>query len=88
MHGHRDGPDVGSENQAFRPALILGLLSLAIALRLLRYLQTFPMWCDETMLAANLLDRGWIDLVKPLDYRQVLFQCTHQRTAHGQRHVT
>jgi hypothetical protein len=71
MHGHRDGPDVGSENQAFRPALILGLLSLAIALRLLRYLQTFPMWCDETMLAANLLDRGWIDLVKPLDYRQV-----------------
>ena len=29
------------------------------------------MWCDETMFAANLLDRDWSDLTRPLDYRQV-----------------
>ena len=29
------------------------------------------MWCDETMLAANLLDRDWTELAQPLAYRQV-----------------
>ncbi len=29
------------------------------------------MWCDETMLAANLLGRRWTELAQPLDYRQV-----------------
>ena len=33
--------------------------------------RTYPMWCDETMLAANLLDRDWTQLTDPLAYRQV-----------------
>ncbi len=49
----------------------MGLATLGLALRLIRYLQNFPLWCDETMLAANLLDRRWIDLARPLDYHQV-----------------
>jgi hypothetical protein len=48
-----------------------GLVAFGIALRLARYLLNFPLWCDETMLAANLLGRGWGDLAKPLEYRQV-----------------
>ena len=35
------------------------------------YLLNYPMWCDETMLAANLLDRPWSTLARPLAYRQV-----------------
>ncbi len=50
---------------------IVGFLALAVVLRLVRALQDFPMWCDETMLAANLLDRNWTELAHPLDYRQV-----------------
>jgi hypothetical protein len=50
---------------------LLGLTILAIALRLIRYLQNYPMWCDETMLAANLLGRRWMDLLQPLLYRQI-----------------
>jgi hypothetical protein len=50
---------------------VSALLILGLVLRLVRYLQNFPMWCDETMLAANLLDRGLADLLQPLDYRQV-----------------
>src|SRR5262249_53968779 len=49
----------------------LGLVALGIGLRLVRYLLNFPLWCDETMLASNLLGRGWTDLARPLDYRQV-----------------
>ncbi len=48
-----------------------GLVILGIVLRLVRWLQNYPMWCDETMLAANLLDRGWTELARPLAYRQV-----------------
>jgi hypothetical protein len=50
---------------------IAGFLALAVVLRLVRALQNYPMWCDETMFAANLLDRHWNELAGPLDYRQV-----------------
>jgi hypothetical protein len=54
-----------------RARAVAGFLVLGIGLRLVRYLQNYPMWCDETMLAVNLLDRRWMDLVQPLAYRQV-----------------
>jgi hypothetical protein len=50
---------------------IAGFLALAVILRLVRALQNYPMWCDETMLVANLLDRDWTALAQPLAYRQV-----------------
>ena len=50
---------------------IAGFLVLAVVLRLVRAIQNYPMWCDETMFAANLLDRDWSELARPLDYRQV-----------------
>jgi hypothetical protein len=66
--GSKDQPqDLGS---AFSRAAI-GFVMLGIVLRLVRYLQNYPMWCDETMLAANLLDRHWNELTQPLAYRQV-----------------
>ena len=46
-------------------------LMLGILLRGMRYLLNFPLWCDETMLAANLLERGYLDMLSPLSYRQV-----------------
>ncbi len=48
-----------------------GFVALGILLRVARYLLKFPLWCDETMIAANFLDRGYTDLFRPLDYRQV-----------------
>jgi hypothetical protein len=50
---------------------MVGLVGFGIVLRLARYLLNFPLWCDETMLAVNLLGRGWGDLARPLEYRQV-----------------
>jgi len=50
---------------------VTGFVILGIVLRLVRCLQNYPMWCDETMLAANLLERRWTDLAQPLHYRQV-----------------
>ena len=61
----------GHDREVALSRAITGFAILGIVLRLVRYLQVFPMWCDETMLAANLLDRGWTDLVQPLAYRQV-----------------
>src|SRR5262249_56373970 len=60
----------GPDPQAVWPRAVAGFLILGILLRLVRYLQNYPMWCDESMLAANLLDRRWADLDKPLAYRQ------------------
>jgi hypothetical protein len=49
----------------------LGFVALGVTIRVVRYLLNFPLWCDETMLAANFLDRGFADLLRPLEYRQV-----------------
>lgn len=48
-----------------------GFVALGVALRIFRYLQNFPLYCDESMIAANFLDRGFLDLFRPLDYHQV-----------------
>jgi hypothetical protein len=42
-----------------------------LAARLVRYLLRFPLWEDEAMLSANFLDRGYLDLLRPLRYQQV-----------------
>jgi hypothetical protein len=60
----RDSPDPLSR-------AVVGFIILGIVLRLVRYLQNYPMWCDETMLAVNLLERNGTELVQPLAYRQV-----------------
>jgi hypothetical protein len=46
-------------------------VALGLSMRVLRYLLRFPLWGDESALAANLLERGYLDLLKPLDYQQV-----------------
>jgi hypothetical protein len=50
----------------------MGFVALGIWLRVARYLLNFPLWCDETMLAANFLDKSYSDLLfHTLDYRQI-----------------
>ena len=46
-------------------------LALGVAMRLLRYGLKYPLWGDEAFLAANLTDRDFARLMKPLDYQQV-----------------
>jgi hypothetical protein len=48
-----------------------GFVGLGITLRLVAYLQNFPLWWDEAFLAVNLIRRGYLDLRTPLDYGQV-----------------
>ena len=61
----------GRDRRVLLARATLGLVALGIGLRLARYLLNFPLWCDETMLASNLLGRGWSDVARPLDYCQV-----------------
>jgi hypothetical protein len=71
MYGTTEWAGDEDEAKAAFTRAAIGFVILGIILRLVRYLQNYPMWCDETMLAANLLDRRWIELVQPLDYRQI-----------------
>ncbi len=48
---------------------------LGLAIRLVRYLVVYPIWHDEAFLAMNFLDRGYRDLLRPLDYAQVAPVC-------------
>ncbi len=48
-----------------------GFLALGLFVRLVRFLVVYPIWPDEAFVAANFLERGYLDLVRPLDYVQV-----------------
>jgi hypothetical protein len=40
-------------------------------LRIARYTMNFPLWWDEAFVAVNLIRRGYLELLRPLDYGQV-----------------
>ena len=44
---------------------------VGVLLRVARYLMDFPLWWDEAFVAVNFLRRGYLDLLRPLDYGQV-----------------
>ncbi len=46
-------------------------VGLGIGLRVVRYLMDYPLWWDEAFLAVNFIRRGYLDLLRPLDYSQV-----------------
>ena len=46
-------------------------VGFGIAVRIAYHLLDFPLWWDEAFVAANLLRRGYLGLLKPLDYGQV-----------------
>jgi 4-amino-4-deoxy-L-arabinose transferase-like glycosyltransferase len=46
-------------------------LVIGVSLRLVRYALRFPLWEDEAGLSANLLDRGYRELLQPLNYNQI-----------------
>jgi 4-amino-4-deoxy-L-arabinose transferase-like glycosyltransferase len=46
-------------------------VSLGVLLRIARYAMNYPLWWDEAFVAVNLIRRGYVDLLRPLDYGQV-----------------
>ena len=61
-----------TEAQAkFIERAIWTFLGLGIVIRLVRYLLCFPLWGDESFVAANFLERGYLELLRPLEYHQV-----------------
>jgi hypothetical protein len=51
--------------------LVWGFVALGIVIRLVRYFLRMPLMVDECMLAENFLDRGFFDLLAPLDHFQM-----------------
>src|SRR5690348_15156822 len=50
---------------------VWGFVALGVAVRIVRYLLCFPLFCDEAYLAVNFIDRDYLALLKPLEYAQV-----------------
>jgi len=49
----------------------LAAITLGIAWRLIDAFLNFPIWGDEAAILLNLLERHYLDLLKPLNYQQV-----------------
>ena len=63
------GDDVLPPHQLRR--LIWAFIAVGLAARAVRFFLCFPLWEDECFLAANFIDRGYGDLLGPLNYHQV-----------------
>jgi Dolichyl-phosphate-mannose-protein mannosyltransferase len=61
----------------FRAALlsqqtpIAAFLVLGCAFRIIRYAQNLPLWSDECFLSVNFINRGYRELLEPLDNGQI-----------------
>lgn len=69
-----NSPRPGSDEVPFgvsSRAVLIALVALGIVARLVRYAQGIPFWSDECFLAVNFIDRGYLDLMKPLENGQV-----------------
>jgi hypothetical protein len=51
--------------------LIWAFVALGVAARAIRFLLCFPLWEDECFLVSNFIDRGFGELLAPLNYHQV-----------------
>jgi hypothetical protein len=52
------------------PAIVAGTLVLGVLLRVRQYLGRRSLWLDELSVALNLASRGFVELLRPLDYNQ------------------
>ncbi len=50
---------------------IWAFVILGIVARTVRYVMRFPLWEDECYVCVNFFHRGYLDLLKPLEYHQV-----------------
>ena len=64
-------PPMRALDRAVAGAGDLGFVGLGVLLRVARYLMDYPLWWDEAFLAVNFIRRGYLDLLRPLDYGQV-----------------
>ena len=51
---------------------MLGLVAAGLLWRTVRYALGFPIWGDEAFVAVNFITRDYADLVRPLEYGQVV----------------
>ncbi|HEX7960698.1 MAG TPA: glycosyltransferase family 39 protein [Terriglobales bacterium] len=69
--GKTSGPHPALKARWSSSAVIsLSLLFIGVVLRVIQYLHHRSLWFDEAMLAVNLLNRSYAQLLQPLDYNQ------------------
>ena len=50
-----------------KPTAIAVFVALGCVFRIIRYAQNLPLWSDECFLSVNFIDRGYRELLEPLD---------------------
>src|SRR2546428_764329 len=64
-------PDCSPQWQRRLAQVTWAFVALGVISRVWRYALRFPLWGDECYVAVNFLERGYLDLLRPLDYGQV-----------------
>lgn len=52
------------------PLLVWAIICFGIFVRLVQYLYNRSLWADEAVLALNIVNRSYLELLQPLDYEQ------------------
>ncbi|NES06344.1 MAG: hypothetical protein F6K22_28120, partial [Okeania sp. SIO2F4] len=53
-----------------KPILPFLIIAFGVAMRLIQYLANRSLWADEAVLALNIVNRSYLELLQPLDYDQ------------------
>src|SRR5262249_22633404 len=66
-----EDPHIAGPAAPYLTGAVWAFVCLGIAMRVLRYALNYPIWSDEAFVAANLIDRDYLALLRPLDYGQL-----------------
>ena len=54
----------------YSPKIAWIIIGFGILIRLIQYLYNRSLWADEAVLALNIVNRSYLELLQPLDYDQ------------------
>jgi uncharacterized membrane protein len=70
IDGHDQRTTSSQFNHKRLKYLSIGGVLFGVLVRLIQYLSNRSLWSDEAMLATNIVDRSYAELLKPLDFNQ------------------
>lgn len=59
------------KNKNFKAIIIFIIPLLGVLNSLIRFLQNRSLWFDESMISVNIINKNFLELLKPLEYNQV-----------------
>ncbi len=62
---------ISNKNEIWFTRVVAGIISFGVIAAIINFLHNRSLWFDESLLALNVVNKSYLELLRPLDYNQV-----------------